>query len=62
MKTPLPSGSSKHSVKSIALIILALELVFVSLSLYESILTWILLLVGCGAVSILQKSTLYSYT
>ena len=59
MKTPLPSGSSKHSVKSIALIILALELVFVSLSLYESILTWILLLVGCGAV--IRGAIYYQY-
>jgi transglutaminase-like putative cysteine protease len=36
--------------RNIALLLLAVALVFVSFSLYSSVLTWVLLLVVCGAV------------
>ncbi|MEP1384199.1 MAG: transglutaminaseTgpA domain-containing protein [Paraglaciecola sp.] len=42
--------ATKHSVKSITLLILAVELVLVSLSLYESVFTWVMLIIGCSGV------------
>jgi transglutaminase-like putative cysteine protease len=39
-----------QSSRNIALLLLAATLVFVSFSLFSSVLTWILLLVACGAV------------
>jgi hypothetical protein len=42
--------NNTQSSKNIALLLLAAALVFVSFSLFASVLTWVLLLVGCGAV------------
>ncbi|WP_339723220.1 DUF3488 and transglutaminase-like domain-containing protein [uncultured Paraglaciecola sp.] len=42
--------SPMQSARNIALLLLAATLVLVSFSLYSSVLTWILLLVVCGAV------------
>lgn len=45
--------------KNIALLLLAATLVFVSFSLFSSVLTWILLLVACGAV--IRGAIYYNY-
>jgi transglutaminase-like putative cysteine protease/uncharacterized membrane protein len=42
--------NNAQSSNNIALLLLAVALVFVSFSLFSSILTWVLLLVACGAV------------
>lgn len=42
--------AAKHSVKSVTLLILAIELVLISFSLYESVFTWVMLIIGCSAV------------
>lgn len=48
-----------QSSRNIALLLLAATLVFVSFSLFSSVLTWILLLVACGAV--IRGAIYYNY-
>jgi Flp pilus assembly protein TadB len=48
-----------QSSKNIALLLLAAVLVFVSIILFSSILTWVLLLVTCGAV--IRGAIYYNY-
>jgi transglutaminase-like putative cysteine protease len=49
-KQKINSAAITRSSSNIALLLLAVALVFVSFSLFASVLTWILLLVVCGAV------------
>ncbi|MFT2090666.1 transglutaminaseTgpA domain-containing protein [Paraglaciecola sp. 2405UD69-4] len=42
--------AAKHSVKSITLVILAITLVLTSLSIYESVLSWVMIIIGCSGV------------
>ncbi|MEP2653922.1 MAG: DUF3488 and transglutaminase-like domain-containing protein, partial [Paraglaciecola sp.] len=55
-RSPIEKLSAKHSVKSITLLILAITLTLVSLSLYESVFTWVILIIGCSGVI---RSTIY---
>ncbi|MFT6988138.1 MAG: transglutaminase-like putative cysteine protease [Paraglaciecola sp.] len=50
LKQKSKNQATEQSSKNIALLLLAATLVCVSFSLFSSVLTWVLLLVACGAV------------
>jgi hypothetical protein len=57
-KQKINSAAIAQSSSKIALLLLAVTLVFVSFSLFAPVLTWILLLIACGVVI---RTAIYCY-